>query len=143
MYHHFYPYKKNRCDTLMYNAVNDRNDSVSISRIDYYKNIDMVLRANNELERPFKIYGSKNPEYVASQLDSLNFSKYYQGIFKKSFNQVSNILRKSNFMVDLLLQPTTAILLLSLRCIRFLSSRKEARLTVSNLSLFLNIFVVR
>jgi glycosyltransferase involved in cell wall biosynthesis len=101
LYHPFYPYKKNRCATLMDSEVNDRNDSVSISRIDYYKNIDIILRANNELERPIKIYGSKNPEYVASQLDSLNFSKYYQGIFKKSFNQVSNILRKSKFMVDL------------------------------------------
>ena len=78
LYHPFYPYKKNYCDTLMYNEVNNTNDSVSISRIDYYKNIDTILRANNELERPIKIYGSKNPEYAASPLDHLNFNKYYK-----------------------------------------------------------------
>jgi hypothetical protein len=53
------------------------------------------------LKKPIKIYGLTNPEYVSSKLNKLNFNKYYQGIFKKSFSSISNILSKSKFMVDL------------------------------------------
>jgi glycosyltransferase involved in cell wall biosynthesis len=96
LYHPFYTYKKN-----ISTFEEDKKDSVSISRIDYYKNIDIILKANKELDNPVKIYGLKNPEYIASQLSELNFDNYYHGLFDKSFNQVSKILSKAKFMVDL------------------------------------------
>ena len=45
--------------------------------------------------------GLVNPNYISSILNKLDFNKYYQGTFKKSFNDISNILKKSKFMVDL------------------------------------------
>jgi hypothetical protein len=100
LYHPFYPYQKHfsKSDD---NKVNDRCLSVSISRIDYYKNIDVILKANKGLHNPVRIFGLQNHEYIASQLNGLKFEDYYHGLFNKSFNQVSKILCKSKFMVDL------------------------------------------
>jgi hypothetical protein len=42
-----------------------------------------------------------NPQYVSSKLSGLGFDKHYYGMFGKSFSQVSDILSRSKFMVDL------------------------------------------
>ncbi len=42
-----------------------------------------------------------NPSYVNYSLKRLDFDRYYQGIFDKSFIKVSTILNKSKFMIDL------------------------------------------
>ena len=59
------------------------------------------MKANKKLKKPIKIYGLTNPQYVSSKLNKLDFNKYYQGMFEKSFSAISNILSKSKFMVDL------------------------------------------
>jgi glycosyltransferase involved in cell wall biosynthesis len=87
-------------------------NSVSICRIDYGKNVDIVMRANELLRKkkyngPFedvgiKMYGPYNPRYVNDKLGGLNsFKRYYYGIFKKSLNAISSILNKAKFVIDL------------------------------------------
>ena len=100
LYHPFYPYKKifKEYDD---NYSTKEEEGVSISRIEYHKNTDIILKANKKLKKPIKIYGLTNPKYVSSKLNKLDFNKYYQGIFEKSFSAISNILSKSKFMVDL------------------------------------------
>lgn len=100
--HPFYPYKRIFKEYENDNINNHRiENGVSISRIEYHKNIDILLKANKKLKKPIKIYGLTNPKYVASKLNKLDFNKYYQGIFEKSFISISNILSKSKFMIDL------------------------------------------
>lgn len=107
VYHPFYPYKRilkdydenNSNDN--YKTEEEEEAGVSISRIEYHKNTDIILKANKKLKKPIKIYGLTNPQYVSSKLNKLDFNKYYQGIFEKSFSSISNILSKSKFMVDL------------------------------------------
>ncbi len=114
LYHPFYPYKKPVNDVKgeekektthnhnNNNNNNDRKEAVSISRVEPHKNIDMILMANKKIRHnPIKIFGLVNPSYVSINLKKLDFDKYYHGMFDKSFNQVSNILSKSKFMVDL------------------------------------------
>jgi hypothetical protein len=50
-----------------------------------HKNTDCILKANKVLDNPIKIYGWTNPQYVSSTLNNLEFDKYYQGMFDKSF----------------------------------------------------------
>ena len=101
LYHPFYPYKIINNNTAENNVIVNKKEAVSISRIDVYKNIDILLNANKKLDRPIKIYGLVNPQYVLSKLSKLDFDKHYCGMFDKSFSQVSNILSKSKFMADL------------------------------------------
>ena len=111
VYHPFHPYKRIFKDYDENDNINnyrtkeeeegEGEEGVSISRIEYHKNTEMILKANKKLKKPIKIYGLTNPKYVASKLNKLDFNKYYQGIFEKSFNAISNILSKSKFMVDL------------------------------------------
>lgn len=101
LYHPFYPYKRFTNFTEMGIDKDIRTEAISIARIDYYKNTDIILKANKKLDNPIRIFGLTNPQYVTSQLISLDLERYYAGIFQKSFGQVSNILRKSKFMVDL------------------------------------------
>ncbi len=101
LYHPFYPYKKHLNNNLVNSDINSRKEVVSISRIEPHKNTDIILKANKKLDNPIKIYGLVNPQYVSSELNNLDFDKYYHGTFDKSFSQVSAILSKSKFMVDL------------------------------------------
>ncbi len=103
LYHPFYPYEKfvhNNEDE--HQEHNNKTDAISISRIEPHKNIDMMLRANKKIKKnPIKIYGFFNPSYVFSSLKKLDFDRHYHGMFDKSFSQVSAILSKSKFTVDL------------------------------------------
>jgi glycosyltransferase involved in cell wall biosynthesis len=101
LYHPFYPYKKHLNNILENSDINSRKAVVSISRIAPHKNTDIILKANKKLSNHIKIYGLVNPQYVSSELKNLDFDKHYHGTFDKSFSQVSAILSKSKFMVDL------------------------------------------
>lgn len=76
-------------------------DAVSISRIDFDKHTDILLRANKELKNPIQIYGAHNRLYVFHKLQGLDFKKYYKGQFEKSFEELSNILKDAKFVVDM------------------------------------------
>lgn len=95
--HPFYEYPINK---------QDKTGAVAISRIDFDKHTEIILRANNNLpkERTIDIYGAKNDRYVYFKLDqdhALDFVKYYKGTFKKSFEELDNILSKAKYVVDL------------------------------------------
>ena len=78
-----------------------RNEAVSISRVDFQKNIEIMFEANKTAKNPIKVYGWINKRYVTEKLDPAEFSKYYQGKYDKSFSTISKILANSKFMVDL------------------------------------------
>lgn len=123
LYHPFYPYStdNNNGDNLAQydNGHVDEYDleikiektsAISISRVDYGKNIEMIMDANKLLKEEkdhyydytIKIHGPFNPQYVDHMLGGeQNFRKYYRGTFAKSFRAVSTILNKSKFVVDL------------------------------------------
>jgi glycosyltransferase involved in cell wall biosynthesis len=98
IYHPFYPYPIQQHDD---EGEESKSQIVSISRIDFYKNIEIILDANKRAKNPAKIYGWANKEYVSQKLDFIEFCKYYQGKYVKSFDATSKILRKAKFMIDL------------------------------------------
>jgi len=103
LYHPFFQYEKPKDIFKNDNVAGDhRPNAISISRIDYNKNIDLMLKANKKTSNPIGMYGyvSGNNSLV-SHLEKLDFYKYYHGAFEKSFSQVSDLLNKSKFMIDL------------------------------------------
>lgn len=98
LHHPFYKYPKTK---------NEPKGVVSISRIDYDKNTDIILKANKLLDDKIKIYGKKNDLYVYRKLkdfDSMNekdIKSSYKGIFKKCFKELDTILSNSKFVIDL------------------------------------------
>ena len=91
--HPFYEYK--------YEKSENPSEAVSISRIDFDKHTDIILKANKELKKPIKIYGAHNRLYVFHKLKDLGFKKYYEGQFEKSFKELSGILSDAKFVVDM------------------------------------------
>jgi hypothetical protein len=78
-----------------------RIGSVSISRIDFDKHTDIILKANANCENPVSIYGAANGMYVHFKLAGLSFEKHYKGRFIKSFDSVSRVLSSARYMVDM------------------------------------------
>lgn len=74
-----------------------KEGAVVVSRIDFDKNIDIVLKS----EEPIDIYGFQNRIYTHHKLKGLNFESRYKGQFKKSFEEVGNILERAKFAIDL------------------------------------------
>ena len=112
IYHPFYPYpirQEGDGEDYDYDDVEGEEkkmQAVSISRIDFYKNIEIILDANKKVRNnPIKIYGWSNKEYVSEQLDTVTFNQYYQGKYAKSFDATSKILKKAKFMIDLSFLP--------------------------------------
>ena len=97
LYHPFYAYPISHFGQDHHK----RNETVSISRVDFQKNIEIMLEANKTAKNPIKVYGWINKRYVTEKLDPAEFSKYYQGKYDKSFSTISKILANSKFMVDL------------------------------------------
>ena len=85
----------------------EKKGAVSISRIDYDKNTDIILKANEFLLDPIQIYGSKNDRYVyhkLRELDPMNEKvslSHYKGSFPKTVDALSKILTPAKFVVDL------------------------------------------
>jgi hypothetical protein len=97
LYHPFYPYPT-ISDHL------ERKGAVSISRISFEKNTDMIIKANKILQdKTIKLFGCPSKMYVHLYLGGRkgDFNKYYYGIFDKSFSTLSNILAQARFVVDL------------------------------------------
>ena len=90
--HPFYCFPKN---------IRQKRNAVSISRIDFDKNIDIILEANKLLDNPVEIYGKENELYTYHKLRQLNFDKYYLGRFEKSFSALDTILAPSKYVVDM------------------------------------------
>ena len=99
LYHPFYPYPITISNRF------DRKGAVSISRISFEKNIDMIIKANKILQDQLiiKLFGCPSRMYVHLYLGGQkgDFKKYYYGMFDKSFSTLSNILAKAKFVVDL------------------------------------------
>lgn len=105
LYHPFYPYP-----TI---SKSPKRGAVSISRIGFGKNIDIILRANSILDSSshphnndqsiIRLYGCPTPMYVYRHLggDKGDFKKYYYGKFDRSFTSLSYIISQTKFVVDL------------------------------------------
>jgi hypothetical protein len=97
LYHPFYPYPIVR--------KSKRKGAISISRISFEKNTDMIIKANKILNKcePIKLYGCPSRVYVRHFLGGFqgDFSKYFCGMFDKSFSILSEILAGAKFVVDL------------------------------------------
>lgn len=102
LYHPFYPYP-----IITISNQSERKGAVSISRISFEKNIDMIIRANKILQDQqhhlIKLYGCPSRMYVHLYLGGYNsdFNKYYCGMFNKSFSTLSSILAQAKFVIDL------------------------------------------
>src|SRR5919198_2868193 len=95
----------------------EKSEAVSISRVEYGKNIEIIMDANRLLRKEenntnnhhdytIKIHGPFNPQYVKYKLGGEKvFRQYYRGTFKKSFAAISYILNKAKFVVDLSIIP--------------------------------------
>ena len=101
LYHPFYQYDKG-LDSYADSTVPKKERAVSISRVDFLKNIDVILDANKSVRKlHVDIYGWANNRYVASKLDRGAFCSFYKGKFAKSFAAITKILRPAKFMIDL------------------------------------------
>jgi hypothetical protein len=122
LYHPFYPYSTendNSSSSAEYDNDHIKRDrdvkiektsTISICRVDYGKNMEIIMDANKLLKKEekdgndytIKIHGPFNPQYVDHMLGGeQNFGQYYRGTFTKSFKAISNILNKAKFVVDL------------------------------------------
>ena len=98
--HPFYEYSKDKDkDKCEYY-------SLCISRIDFDKNIDIILNANKELEETKMIYlfGAENRLYVHHKLKDMNFEKYWMGKYPKNLPmkyEDKDLLDNCAFVVDM------------------------------------------
>lgn len=94
-------------DSFKLCPLSNKSGAVAISRIDYDKHTEIILKANNILLEPIKIYGCKNDRYVYHHLKDLDPMKElmpgsnYKGKFPKDFKILSKILSPAKFMVDM------------------------------------------
>ena len=81
-------------------TIGPRSGICSISRIDYDKHTDILIKANEFLTVPIDIYGAKNDLYVYRKLgDTLD--PFYKGAFNKNFEELDKILSSYKFMIDM------------------------------------------
>lgn len=86
-----YPYKKAKRP----------EKAISISRVDFDKHTDIILKANKILDNPIDIYGAINRQYVFFVLKKLGFEKYYKGTFPKDFESLSSLMENVKYIVDM------------------------------------------
>ena len=98
--HPFYNYSKSTKKGLGYNAV-------CISRIDFDKNTDIILKANKlikDKKNHIYLFGAENRIYVHHKLNKLNIGEYWKGKFPKNFEPTyedKSILKDAKYMVDM------------------------------------------
>ena len=98
--HPFYNYPKSNKKGLGYNAV-------CISRIDFDKNTDIILKANALIEdkkNHIYLFGAENRIYVHHKLKDLNVGEYWKGKFPKNLEPTyedKSILKDAKYMVDM------------------------------------------
>ena len=84
-----------------------KTNAVSISRIDYDKHTEIILKANQLLLSPIHIYGAKNDRYVYNKLNKLDTMREnspgsnYIGKFPKSYKHLAKILSEAKYVVDM------------------------------------------
>ena len=91
--HPFFPYAFSKSEYP--------KNAVSISRIDFDKHIDIILRANQKLSTPISIYGKANTRYVFLKLKELGYTTHYKGSFDKTHEALNNILKDAKYVIDL------------------------------------------
>lgn len=100
MYHPFFRYELPINDGLGYKCV-------SIARIDFDKNTDILLKANKQINDNSKhiyLFGAENRLYVHHKLKDLNIENYWKGKFPKKLSPTYNdcsILKDANYMIDM------------------------------------------
>jgi hypothetical protein len=98
-YHPFYEYPKMN-QGMGY-------ECVSIARIDFDKNTDIILGANqiiNDPKKRIRLFGAENRLYVFHKLGELDFDKYWMGKFDKTFEpsqENKSILKDAKYMIDM------------------------------------------
>jgi len=84
-----------------------KSHAVSISRIDFDKNTDIILKANLLIKDPKKrtqIFGAENRLYVHHKLGELDFYNFWKGKFEKDYplmHEGKDILQDTHYMVDM------------------------------------------
>ena len=100
MYHPFFRYELPNNDGLGYKCV-------SIARIDFDKNTDILLKANQKINDKTKhiyLFGAENRLYVHHKLKDLNIQNYWKGKFPKNLSPTYNdcsILKDAKYMIDM------------------------------------------
>ena len=80
---------------------------VSIARIDFDKNTDIILKANQLMEdksNHIYLFGAENRLYVHHKLKSLNIDEYWKGKFPKNLSPTyedCSILKDADYMIDM------------------------------------------
>ena len=98
--HPFYNYPKSDKKGLGYNAV-------CISRIDFDKNTDIILKANQlikDKKNQIYLFGAENRIYVHHKLKDLNVQEFWKGKFPKNLEPTyedKSILKDAKYMVDM------------------------------------------
>tara|TARA_B100001094_G_scaffold319681_1_gene364842 strand:- start:357 stop:1355 length:999 start_codon:yes stop_codon:yes gene_type:complete len=98
--HPFYNYPKSDKSGLGYKAV-------SISRIDFDKNTDLLLKANQLIQNKqnhIYLFGAENRIYVHHKLKELNIQEYWKGKFPKNLEPTyenKSILKDAKYMIDM------------------------------------------
>ena len=81
--------------------------SLSISRIDFDKHIDLILKANELIEddgKKIQIFGAENRLYVHHKLKDLNFEEYWKGKYPKTLplsHEGKDLLNDCKLIVDM------------------------------------------
>ena len=97
--HPFYEYPKSKDTSDFY--------SVSISRIDFDKHTDLILKANQlitDQNKKIQILGAENRLYVHHKLKDLDFPTYWKGKYPKQLPlqyENKDLLNNCEFVVDM------------------------------------------
>ena len=97
--HPFYEYPKTSEPSDYY--------SLSISRIDFDKHTDLILKANELIEdgeKKIQIFGAENRLYVHHKLKDLHFEEYWKGKYPKTLplsHEGKDLLNDCKFIVDM------------------------------------------
>ena len=83
------------------------NYAVSIARIDFDKNTDIILKANQLIQdskKKVQIFGAENRLYVHHKLGELDFYNFWKGKFDKDYPLTyggKDILKECKYVVDM------------------------------------------
>jgi len=97
--HPFYEYSKMDNSHSYY--------SLSISRIDFDKHTDLILKANQFIKddtKKIQIFGAENRLYVHHKLKGLNFESFWKGKYPKTLPmtyQDKDLLNQCKFVIDM------------------------------------------
>ena len=98
-YHPFYEYSTEKNGYKCH--------AVTISRIDFDKNTDMILKANQlitDSKKKVQIFGAENRLYVHHKLGELDFYNFWKGKFEKKYPltyENLDILKECKYVVDM------------------------------------------